>query len=120
MTVTRILILSMVSAFAANAQTADSARVGFSLRSHSETLRATSLPNITSPETTSTIGGRTAIGALIGAGVGAAAGVVVAFIATHASNVSDHSEDGIAYVYLGAVGALVGLVVGAVAGSRWK
>src|SRR3982751_4681545 len=59
---------------------------------------------------------RTSRGALIGAGIGAATGLVAAFIATHNSSVTDHSEDGLAYFGLTAFGALVGLLVGGTVG----
>jgi NhaP-type Na+/H+ or K+/H+ antiporter len=59
---------------------------------------------------------RASRGALIGAGIGAAAGLVTAVIATHRSGVTDHSEDALAYVYFPAFGAFLGLVIGAVVG----
>jgi hypothetical protein len=55
-------------------------------------------------------------GALIGAGIGVAAGLVTAVIVTHGSGVTDHSEDALAYVYLPAFGAFVGLVIGGIVG----
>ena len=54
-------------------------------------------------------------GALIGSGIGAACGLIVALIETH-NGVTDHSEDGMAYITFGTIGALVGYVVGGVVG----
>jgi hypothetical protein len=55
-------------------------------------------------------------GALIGAGVGAAAGLLVAAIAPHSSS----ADNGEAYIAFGAIGAFVGMVAGAAIGaSRW-
>ena len=54
-------------------------------------------------------------GALIGCGIGTAAGLIVALIETH-NGVSDHSEDAMGYITFGAIGALVGYVVGGVVG----
>jgi hypothetical protein len=54
--------------------------------------------------------------ALVGAGIGAGTGLVVALIATHSSGVSDHSEDGMAYVTLISAGALIGLIAGTFVG----
>jgi hypothetical protein len=67
-------------------------------------------------DTTPSRAARTSRGALIGAGIGAATGLVVAFIATHNASVTDHSEDGLAYIGVTAFGALVGLIVGGIVG----
>ena len=52
--------------------------------------------------------------ALVGAGIGAAAGLIASPI-LNAQN-SDHSEDGMTYVVLVSFGALVGLVAGGIIG----
>jgi ABC-type nitrate/sulfonate/bicarbonate transport system permease component len=67
-------------------------------------------------DTTPSRAARTSRDALIGAGIGAATGLVTAFIATHNASVTDHSEDGLAYIGFTAFGALVGLVVGGIVG----
>ncbi|HUQ83113.1 MAG TPA: hypothetical protein VM076_18320 [Gemmatimonadaceae bacterium] len=59
-------------------------------------------------------GGGRARHTLVGALVGATAGAVVALAVTHQGSVTDHSEDGIAYVFFVPIGALVGALVGAV------
>ena len=59
---------------------------------------------------------RTAHGALIGAGIGAATGLVVAVILTNQAKVTDHSEDALGYIALTSFGAFVGLVVGGIVG----
>jgi hypothetical protein len=77
---------------------------------------ATNLSHPVASATTSSRSSRTAHDALIGAGVGAATGVVAAFIATHKASVTDHSEDSLAYIFFPAFGALIGLVVGGIVG----
>jgi hypothetical protein len=52
--------------------------------------------------------------ALVGAGIGAATGLIVSPI-LNAQN-SDHSEDGMTYVVLMSFGALIGLVTGSIIG----
>jgi hypothetical protein len=54
-------------------------------------------------------------GALIGAGIGAAGGLLLGVIAT--SDARDHSEDALAYMVLGTLGAFVGLIGGAIIGA---
>jgi hypothetical protein len=56
---------------------------------------------------------RVAHGVLIGAGVGAAAGIVVAAIAPHSSS----ADNGDAYIAFGAIGAFAGMLVGAAIGA---
>ena len=67
-------------------------------------------------DTTSSRAERVARGALIGAGVGAATGLVVALVATHSSGVTDHSEDALAYISIPAFGAFIGLIIGGAVG----
>jgi gas vesicle protein len=52
--------------------------------------------------------------ALVGAGIGAAAGLVVSPI-LNAQN-SDHSEDGMTYIVLMSFGAFIGLITGGIVG----
>jgi hypothetical protein len=66
-----------------------------------------------SPDSAKNIVGKSA---LTGAAIGAAAGAVLATIATQRSGVTDHSEDGFGYVVFMAAGALVGLVTGTIVG----
>ena len=54
--------------------------------------------------------------ALIGAGVGAVAGLITAVIGTQTKSYSDHSEDSLAYLYLPIYGAMVGVVAGVIVG----
>lgn len=58
------------------------------------------------------VAGHAAVGGL----VGVAAGCVVAFVGLSASNHTDRSEDGFAYIVYGAAGAATGVVVGTVVG----
>lgn len=57
--------------------------------------------------------------ALVGAAIGAAAGLGAAFWATHQDKVEDHSEDGLAYRYYTATGAVIGLVAGVIVAIVW-
>ena len=63
-------------------------------------------------------------GALIGAAVGAATGVVAAVILTHRGgcrlNYCDHTEDGLAYLYLPITGIGLGILIGAIVGFVWR
>ncbi|MFL5595676.1 MAG: hypothetical protein ACJ785_13850 [Gemmatimonadaceae bacterium] len=58
--------------------------------------------------------------ALVGAGIGAAAGLVAAIVLTNQGSVTDHSEDALGYVALISLGALVGLIVGSIVGHVRK
>jgi hypothetical protein len=53
---------------------------------------------------------------LVGAAIGAGAGIVGAAIAASAPGVTDHSEDGILYVVSAALGAGLGMLVGLIVG----
>lgn len=53
----------------------------------------------------------------LGGGIGLLVGVATATVLTSASNVTDHSEDPLAYALLGMMGALLGVLTGAVVGS---
>jgi hypothetical protein len=54
--------------------------------------------------------------ALIGAGVGAVTGLLTAVIVTQTGNYSNHSDDGLAYLWLPIYGAMVGVVAGVIVG----
>ncbi len=54
--------------------------------------------------------------ALIGAGVGAVTGLITAVIVTQTGDYSNHSDDGLAYLYFPIYGAMAGLVVGVIVG----
>lgn len=57
-------------------------------------------------------------GRYVGVGMiaGAALGTAAAFFVTHQSSVTDHSEDGLAYILFIPAGFLIGAVVGGVVG----
>jgi hypothetical protein len=59
-------------------------------------------------------------GALIGAGIGASAGLLYSVIISHRPGVTDHSEDSLLIILYTASGALIGLIAGGVAGYSWK
>jgi hypothetical protein len=111
------LLLSASLAQNVEAQRAETSRLGLRLERDSVAVPgANKLSDELARDTTSSRASRTARGSLIGAGVGVATGLVVAVIATHGESITDHSEDGLAYIYFPAVFALVGLVVGGVVG----
>ena len=56
-------------------------------------------------------------GAMIGAVAGTAAGVLTAYIYTHRSFVTDHSEDGLVYAVFIPTGLLLGALVGVIVGA---
>jgi hypothetical protein len=119
---TRVGALVVLGSFAAGnlgAQKSESIRAGVGLERNSLAPAMTMTAKVSTPvsrDTTESRWVRASNGALIGAGIGAAAGLVTALIVTHGNGVSDHSEDAIAYVYLPAFGAFVGLVVGSIVG----
>lgn len=99
------------------AQATDQARLGVRLeRTLIPDSAATKRSSFSAGDTTSSRAERVSRGALIGAGVGAATGLVVALVATHSSAVTDHSEDALAYIYVPAFGAFLGLIIGGVVG----
>jgi hypothetical protein len=114
---TIVLVLLTVLPVSAQAQRSASIQLGFKIEresSGSPTSLKVSDPLVR--DSTSSRAARTSVGALVGAGIGAAAGTVAAFIATHQANVTDHSEDGLAYFVLLSFGTFVGLVVGGIVG----
>jgi predicted small secreted protein len=111
------LLLSASLAQDVGAQRAETIRVGLRLRRDSTVVTgARKLSDPLAMDSTSTRASRTVRGALIGAGVGVATGLVVAVISTNDESITDHSEDGLAYAYFTAVFGLVGLVVGGIVG----
>jgi|1185.fasta_scaffold781055_1 hypothetical protein len=112
-----VLLVSVLVVGNAEAQQTDSLRLGFSAHRallaspHALKPDDRALTDSTSDRITST-----ANGALIGAGVGAAAGLIGAFVATHQAKVTDHSEDGVALVVFVSFGAFVGLLIGGIVG----
>jgi len=70
-------------------------------------------------DTTSKRGRYTLRGALMGTGIGAAAGFIAAYASTR-GNYTDHSEDGLLYVFFPLCGAVIGLLVGGVLGYVWN
>jgi hypothetical protein len=67
-------------------------------------------------DTASSRGSIVARDALIGTGVGAVTGLITAVIVTQTGNYSNHSEDGLAYLYFPIYGAMAGLVAGVIVG----
>ena len=101
------VVMSLSLAFSAQAQGVSSGRLGVSARTRAPVAQSDS----TDPAIV-----RIANGALIGAGIGGGAGLITAFVLTHAGGVRDHSEDGMAYIGITAFGALIGLIVGGIVG----
>lgn len=98
---------SLSLAFNAQAQSISSAHLGVNARTRApEVQRDSTDPAIV----------RIANGALIGAGIGGAAGLITAFVMTHDGSSHDHSEDGMAYIAVTAFGAFLGLIVGGIVG----
>lgn len=115
--VASLILLSGSLAQNVEAQRTGTIRLGFSAERDSLALpTARKLSDPLGRDTTSSRASRTARGALIGAGIGAATGVVVAFISTQDASITDHSQDGLAYIYFPAVFTLAGLVVGGIVG----
>ena len=115
--VASLILLSGSLTQKVEAQRTGTSRLGLSAERDSVALRAArKLSDPLATDTTSSRASRSARGALIGAGIGVATGLVVAVIATSDARITDHSEDGLAYIYFSAVGALVGLVVGSIVG----
>ena len=56
---------------------------------------------------------------LLGTGIGVGVGFVAAFALTR-GRYTDHSEDGLVYMYFGVVGGIVGLLAGMVAGAMHR
>jgi hypothetical protein len=116
-----VLLLSASLAPRVEAQRAGTIRLGLTLERDSlavQGARKHSAP--LARDTTSSRGSRTVRGALIGAGVGVATGLVVAAISTHDESITDSSMDGLAYIYYTAVFGLGGLVVGGIVGFARK
>ena len=114
-----VALLLVIGSFAPNAraQRAEAIRIGLAVdRDSLVPLKLKSFSDTVAVDPTSSRPNRTARGALIGAGAGMGTGIVAAFIATHRSGVTDHSEDGFAYIAFAGIGALVGLVIGGIVG----
>jgi len=105
------IVASLSLAFNAQAQSISSARLGVSAQTRAPVAQRDS----TDPAIV-----RIANGALIGAGIGAGVGIIVAAFDTHSATVSDHSEDGLAYIAFGAFGAFLGLIVGGIVGYHHR
>jgi hypothetical protein len=113
----RIVIVALLNSapvLSVEAQQAASIRVGLRVETASVPTKATNASK--TRDSTATRATRTARGALLGAGIGAATGIVAALIATNQANVTDHSEDALAYIALASIGALVGLLFGGIVG----
>jgi hypothetical protein len=99
----------LFTGFASPAFAQRETRLGATAPTQDETRRA--VPGSDSTRTVSV-----SHSALVGAGIGAGGGLLAGIIATHSSGVTDHSEDGLAYIALISAGALVGLVTGTIVG----
>jgi hypothetical protein len=120
MTSIQIVALALIGCFLPQrvaAQRAGSVRLGLTVEQDSVAAPATGhFGTLLVRDTTSSREARTVRGALIGAGIGAAIGLIGAFIASHKASVTDHSEDGLVAIYSVAYGALAGFVVGGIVG----
>jgi len=105
------VVTSLSLAFNAQAQSISAARLG---------VRAPAPAPIAQRDSTDPAIVRIANGALIGAGIGAGAGIIVALVDTQSGSVTDHSEDGLAYIAFGAFGAFLGLIVGGIVGYHHR
>lgn len=105
-------LLCISQAPIAQAQQTAAMRLGVNFDSASARVGG---PGRTAADSTSNRLVNTMHGALIGSGIGAACGLIVALIETH-NGVTDHSEDGMGYITFATIGALVGYVVGGVVG----
>ena len=111
-----VVVLSSAVQRPVGAQRPDSTRAG--VKRDSDTVSAMRPAALTRPvhaDAPSRVI-RVAHDGLIGAGVGAATGLMAALILVNQSNVTDHSEDGLAFFILGVDGGLLGLIVGAIVG----
>src|SRR5688500_4702554 len=98
--VVALLLLSTSLAQNAEAQRAETIQLG--LRLGRDTLAPLGARKLSDPlvrDTTFSRASRTVRGALIGAGIGLGTGVIVAFLATQDEDITDHSMDGLAYLY---------------------
>jgi hypothetical protein len=114
-----LVLFCLIGSVAQSAEAQRSASIQLGFRSERESPGSPTplkVSDLLVRDSTSSRAARTSHGALVGAGIGAAAGTVAAFIATHNANVTDHSEDGLAYIGLLSFGAFVGLVVGGIVG----
>ena len=119
--VVTVLLLSASLSLEVDAQRAGTTRLGFGVERDSHALPvARKFSDPLAMDTTSSRAARTVRGALIGAGIGAAAGIVVAHISTQDESITDHSQDGLAYIYFASVFGLAGLVVGGILGFARK
>jgi|SRR5689334_3406596 NhaP-type Na+/H+ or K+/H+ antiporter len=105
------VLATLLVAFSAQAQSISSARLGVNAQTRAPVAQSDS----TDPAIV-----RIANGALIGAGIGAGVGIIVAAFDTHSATVTDHSEDGLAYIAFAAFGAFIGLVVGGIVGYNHR
>jgi Kef-type K+ transport system membrane component KefB len=103
-------LLTVVSA-TASAQRRSSLVVGIGAAPHSPASKTAASPRAHAEGDRAV---RIANGALIGAGIGAAIGLIASPI-VNAQN-GDHSEDAMTYVVLPAFGAFLGLIFGGIAG----
>ena len=112
-----LALLTSASAQSIQAQQAASIRLGLKVETTSAATQVTrNGSNSPDTDTTSTPATPTERGAVIGAGIGAATGILAAIIATNQANVTDHSQDAWAYILFTSLGALVGLLVGTLVG----
>ena len=114
---TAVMLLSFSVAQNAIAQNDSSARVGITVKRDSLATQ----PVGAQPDSAGSTTRNVVKGALIGTGIGAAVGVIVTFVMANVGREhADHSEDGIAYLVFGGVGAVLGLLIGIAAGAEHR
>lgn len=114
-----IALLSLSIAQTAEAQKSSSVRLGVSINPNSSPI--TSFSDTSAAADSTGTAKRVFHGAVIGGLIGAAAGLLTAFLITGPlANYPDHSEDGIVLLPLITLGAVGGFIVGGVAGYLRK
>jgi NhaP-type Na+/H+ or K+/H+ antiporter len=111
-----VAFLSTALAQPLEAQRASSIQLGVTTHT---ALAVTSASKQAPEDTTSKRGRYTLRGALIGTGIGAAAGFIAADASTR-GNYTDHSEDGLLYLFFPVSGAVIGMLLGGVLGYVWN
>jgi hypothetical protein len=118
------LVSCLLGISSLEAQQTQFLRVGVSVERNSFGLAATrSGPAALDSGTASKRPAHVLKGALIGAAVGAATGLVAAVIVNNRRShmdYLDHSEDGLAYLYLPITGIGLGIILGSIVGFVWK
>ena len=111
-----VAFLSIGLAKPVDAQQLSSIQLGITMHT---ALAFPSVSNRAPDDTISKRGRYTLRGAVIGTGIGAAAGFIAAYRSTQRDYL-DHSEDGLQYFFLSVSGAVIGLLLGGLVGYLWK